>query len=303
MKKLILLLVFLFSPSLLAQEQTLIGGVPVRPGEYPEVIRISDGSGYCTASIVGEKVILTAAHCSKENGEIVPVSEDSEYQFVFEQNVYKAKCSLAPSYRNGRTGVGSEDIALCKIDRKVDVKYAIVSTDEPQIDDTVTLIGYGCIRGRNSEGGAGGGNDGILRVGDAIVYRNSTDNYHHWHADRGASLCYGDSGGPAFFKVENPKDDYHYIAGVNSMGDIESYSLLTSTKQSIGFFKAYELTNKVEICGISADCNKKPDPKPDPDDTDECIEEKYKVWRYGKLLNEWQLKLDRCLAIEDIILL
>ena len=237
-------------------DPTLVGGKPVKAGEYPEVIRISDGGSYCSAALIGPRVILTAAHCTRENGDIEPVSEKKIYEFVHNQNVYKAKCTLAPSYRDGRRGVGSQDIALCKTDKSIDVKYAVITENEPAIDQTVTLIGYGCTRGRDSEGGPGGGNDGILRVGKAKVSRSSTDNSYHWYADRGAYLCFGDSGGPAFLEIKKPKDEIHYVAGVNSMGNIRSYSLLTSVPRSMQFLKAYEMANNVEICGVSRNCGK-----------------------------------------------
>ncbi len=233
---------------------TLIGGREVRPGEYPEVIRISSGRSYCSASIVGPRVVLTAGHCTSEDGSVQPVSEKETYQFMVGQNVYRAKCKLAPSYRDGRRGIGSQDMALCKIDREVEVKYAIIADREPEVGDKATLIGYGCTR-RRSEGG-GGGNDGILRVGEAKVKKQSTDSsYHVYTEDDDVTLCYGDSGGPAFLRVRAPKAEYHYVFGVNSMGDIEKVALLTSLPRSLDFLRAYEREQGVEICGVSRDCD------------------------------------------------
>lgn len=260
---LLYIIAFLMSFNVFANpDETLVGGAPVKPGEYPEVIRISDGGSYCSAALIGPRVILTAAHCTRDNGDIEPVSEKKIYQFVHNQNVYKAKCTLAPSYRDGRRGVGSQDIALCKTDKVVKVKYAVIAKIEPSLNEAVTLIGYGCTRGRDSENGPGGGNDGVLRVGKAKVMRSSTDTNYHWYANRGAFLCFGDSGGPAFLEVKKPKQEIHYVAGVNSMGDIRSYSLLTSVPRSMEFLKAYEIANNVEICGISKDCGQEePEPR------------------------------------------
>ena len=232
---------------------SLIGGSEVRPGEYPEVIRIRSGRSACSAAIVGPKVILTAGHCTQDNGEIVPINENVLYEFVLKQQVYKARCKLAPDYRRE---VGDQDMAYCKIDREVDVKYAIISKEGPKLREVVTLIGYGCVR----EGG-GGGNDGKLRVGEAPVVRESDSEYYSYHTKGSTALCFGDSGGPSFKRVSDPKGSYHYVYGVNSRGNIKDLSLLTAVyhPNSIAFAEAFERSQGVEICGISLDCDGNPE--------------------------------------------
>ncbi len=257
----------------------LIGGRPVREGEYPEVIRISSGRSYCSASIVGPRVVLTAGHCTSEDGSVRPVSEEETYQFEHKQMVYRAKCKLAPSYRDGRRGVGSQDIALCKTDREVEVKYASVADRDPKKGEMAVLIGYGCIRGESPRGG----NDGILRVGKAKVTRESSDESFHWYTEGRTALCYGDSGGPAFLDLDDPKNEHHYVAGVNSMGNIKDLSLLTSVARSKKFMQDFERAQGVEICGLSRKCDGDEQPPKD------CAEE------MGDL-KEVVKRLDACMS-------
>ena len=87
----ILLLILLLLPDyVIGSQQTLIGGRVVNPGEYPELVYISNGRGRCSATIVGPQVILTAAHCVKDGGSVTPVS------FVLDQTLYSAKCKHHP---------------------------------------------------------------------------------------------------------------------------------------------------------------------------------------------------------------
>lgn len=225
----------------------LIGGSPVQPDEYEEVIRITNGKASCSASLIGPRVVLTAAHCTGPNGDIFPVSAEKVYEFTKGRTVYKARCQIAPDYRS-RTG--DQDMALCKTDKAVSGKYAIVMQKGPKINELVTLVGYGC----TSESGRGG-NDGILRVGDAPVTKLDTKHYYSFHTKGDSALCFGDSGGPAFKR--SIKGAYHYIYGVNSRGDIRELSMLTSVyhPNSIKFMKDFERSFDVQICGISLTCD------------------------------------------------
>lgn len=252
------LCVFLsFTPVSIASdfEFELIGGQPVGVGEYPEVIRISSGMSSCTAAVIGPRVILTAAHCTKQDGEIVPISEEALYEFIHEQQVYKARCSIAPDYR-GQTG--DQDMALCLSDRRVDLKYASISKEPMVMNEMATLIGYGCIHSEPPRAG----NDGVLRVGRASVVREASDSYYSFHTRGSSALCFGDSGGPAFKEVKDAKRDYHYIAGVNSRGNIVDLSLLTSMAHpnSIEWMQRYQFKHGVLICGLGMVCDEESQP-------------------------------------------
>lgn len=234
---------FLFSFQIVAgPEPSLIGGRPANRGEYPEIVYIRSGNARCSATIVGPEVILTAGHCVADQGSIGPVAEIVD--FVIDQTAYTAKCRQAPLYRDN---IEDHDVALCKVDKSMDVVPAKISSEGPKIGQEVILTGYGCVK----EGG-GGGNDGILRVGKSRVTQLPQGSNHWFYTRSATALCYGDSGGPSLLV-----SDKHLLIGVNSRGNIKDLSLLTAlyTAESMEFLNAFAEEENVEICGITSACD------------------------------------------------
>lgn len=241
MVKFLFLLAFMSAP-LEAQvfEPELINGRPALQGEFPEAVYLSFGGSRCTGSVVGERVILTAAHCGVEG---------SIARFQVGQSTYSARCSQHPAYP--RTDV---DLMLCKTDRPVDVKPATLG-GPVQRGEEITIVGYGCVRP-----GGGGGNDGTLRVGDARV----TGFSGHDIVSRGAGLCFGDSGGPAYVKLVDAFGEKHVQVSVNSKGDIRSTNYTAKVYGSVAqdWMNRWAQRNRVDVCGVNADCDVEPDPDP-----------------------------------------
>lgn len=292
--RILLLMVLLCPDFALGNEQTLIGGKIAKPGMWPEVVYITNGKGACTATVVGPNVILTAAHCVKDGGDIRPLN------FVIEQTVYQAKCTHHPMYKDKY----SYDFALCKVNSNIDVQYASIANEGPELDKDIMLMGYGCIKK-----GGGSGNDGKLRYGKAKVTALPSDTYNHaggqyFYTKGSSALCFGDSGGPAM--LANTKK--HIVIGVNSRGNIKDWSLLSSTFLNgfRDFASDFENKNNVEICGISKNClgNKSDDDSDDNNDNDDepkdnkpCRFFKYyqkKVDYYNKKLLKYKGKLEEC---------
>ena len=269
-------------------EQTLIGGEIAKPGDYPEVVYILSEGSRCTATIVGPRTILTAAHCVRDSGSIEDVAT-----FVHDQEVFQATCSHHPQY----TDSYSYDFALCKTNSEMKVKYASIDTQAPAIGDHVTLMGYGCTnpRDQDGEGGGNGGNDGKLRYGDAkvtLLPGNGVGGGQYFYTTGSVALCFGDSGGPSMREIKDPKKDQHLVNGVNSRGNIRSRSLLSSTYLP-GFqnwAKAWAMNKRVSICGINRTCTHSQPPRP------ECKRERDRVKRYSSALDRWRDKLEQCEA-------
>lgn len=134
-------------------EPALIGGVPAEPKDWPASVYASAGGSRCSATVIGERSVIIAAHCVGNGGSIT---------FTAGSNAYQAKCSHHPSYRQNSTA----DWALCFTTRPVTgVPFENLGVSAKlAVGEELRLTGYGCIRP-----GGGGGNDGIFRIGKSAI--------------------------------------------------------------------------------------------------------------------------------------
>ena len=220
-------------------QSRLINGKPVDPGTWTEVIRITSNGSQCTATVVGPRVIATAAHCAA-NG--------ATATFTIGTTNYSAKMFRSPLYstkdHDVAVGVTAQDIT--------GIEPASVG-GKASTGLGINLLGYGC-----TNPGGGGGNDGILRIGDTTVTGFSGFDMVSRKAG-GAALCFGDSGGPAML-IENGK---HLLLGINSKGNIQdtNYNTRTDLPESGDFYKTLATQENIQICGVNKDCGTIP-PQP-----------------------------------------
>jgi hypothetical protein len=208
----------------------LIGGVVAEPGAFPA----SPWVGNCTAAIVGERVLFTAAHC---------VSNGGSKSFTVANTKYTAKCTHHSEYRNNDTA----DFAVCLTDKKVQgvpFEHVTVAVGY-QKGDSILLSGYGCQKW-------GGGLDGKYRIGKAPVTRVPVGTDYDTVTVGSAALCSGDSGGPAFLVAA---DGSRKVIGVNSRSNTTTTSYLSSHGVSTAqnFYKSWAQANGAKICGIHPD--------------------------------------------------
>lgn len=239
MKAILLLLVCL---PLQAMDILLINGEVVT-GES-QIVNIRTGNSGCTATVIGKKVIITAAHCA---------STGATSTFKVNNVSYSAKMTRAPLYPGK-----DHDICLGLVNKDVDTKPSSVvgRTQVLSKGQSITFFGYGCIKP-----GGGGGNDGKLRKGSATV--TGFSNYDVV-SSQGAALCYGDSGGPGYMLTE-PAVPMKLVS-INSKGNISTtnYTTRLDITESQEFMKAWATTNNASICGVTMNCDEVIPPPPPP---------------------------------------
>lgn len=214
----------------------IINGVPVPPGYFNEVVQFKangGGGGTCTATLVGPEMVITAGHCAPDKSSVKVKVGAKEIEGTFYRH---------PDYQQF-----DYDVALVHLKTALpDIEPASIQ-HEVEIGTAVTLLGFGC-----TASGGGGGNDGILRMGESVVTGFARNDFVSKKAGGGA-LCFGDSGGPTFRRV----DGQYYLVGISSKGNITdtNYSTYLSKAEVYNFLKTTADTLHTAICGITVNCD------------------------------------------------
>lgn len=226
----------------------LRGARPAVPSEWPASFYTRSGGGRCTSTLVASTVLLTAAHCVPDGGEI---------RLTRAGTTVVGRCDHASGYRGGNA---TADYALCLLGAPVtQVRYENVNRDPAavRVGAQLRLTGYGCTAADGS-----GGNDGTYRIGEAPVIRLPTGADNDIVTRGDVALCMGDSGGPAFALAgTGPASRRLAVVSVNSRVENRSpdgidlgrtsYLSSTSTVEALRFLDGWAASKNVRICGLS----------------------------------------------------
>lgn len=195
---------------------------------FPGVVRLRAGREVCTGTIVGPRVVLSAAHCASVNNPY----------FDYDGQRYRVSYSSSPAYRDRQ-----HDVAVALTDRDIaGARFAEIG-GELRHGSRIEFVGFGCTRA--------GGAAGSLHAGTTTVIGLDRDHALSFARDGGV-LCQGDSGGPAFVR-EGGRD---LVAAVNSAGDIRKVNLNVRLDSELSreFLKKTAARFKVTICGVTKAC-------------------------------------------------
>lgn len=205
----------------------------------------SQGGRRCTSTLIGAKVVLTAAHCVANGGTI---------KLRLQSKQYEGTCAHSPKYDPTKSPAFTADYSLCLLKTAIEsLPYESVNTDPGLVhrNDKILLTGYGCTKSEGFGHGSGGSDD-IYRIGEAPVVGLPKGASNYYKTKGEVAVCFGDSGGPAFAYRDVAKKDRVQVS-VNSRGTIvdESYLSSTSTPDALAFLTDFTAKNGVAICGVT----------------------------------------------------
>ncbi len=215
-----------------ASGERIINGVEVPKGMFGEVIQVRADGASCTATVVGPNALILAAHCVKDGGSA---------EFSVDGRTYVGKGFRHPDYPSQ-----DKDVGLIITPQAISGLVPASIGGSVNVGDRVFLLGFGC-----TTPGGGGGNDGVLRMGESDVLSFSQSDFVSKRVNGGA-LCFGDSGGPTMAKEAGK----FRVVGINSKGNIQdtNYSLHLALPSVQSFLKDTAKAQNVDICGVTSTC-------------------------------------------------
>lgn len=166
----------------------------IADGEHPEVGLITTEKGYCTATLIGRRTVLTAAHCFGFSSGFAPMSQPAFGTFSL---TLKNNKSLSVPYHRYRADANvlqvGFDIGVAQLDAPIPEEGATPATiaeEWPDNDETLTTYGYGRFdKGcKKSDAGPKHKRKAVIDLPDGFWKRVT---------------CPGDSGGPYFWTGTN----------------------------------------------------------------------------------------------------
>ncbi len=188
------------------EEDSIVGGKPF--DGLPAVGALTwAGEPFCTATLIGPRTLVTAAHCLHE-------AEPERLAFAIGPDATRPEQSLPVVALRPHPAFDpydlEHDLGLVTLaaDAPVEPLPRLPAMDASWVGTDLFFVGYGVTNGTT---GRGAGRKRAVWIAVSHVEPTTFE-----YDDPERNTCYGDSGGPAFHV---DREGHHLLAGVTSWGD------------------------------------------------------------------------------------
>ncbi|MFW7380029.1 MAG: S1 family peptidase [Oligoflexus sp.] len=181
---------------------------------------VLDGKLWCSASLIGQKTALSAAHCFEKK-----THQPNDLYLRFNNvDVKVLEVIIHPRYGDwfGRV---THDVAVLKLENIINIPIIPLASKAPIPGETAILVGFGYTDAKLKES-----MDGTKRTGRSIVGKVESNRvFFPEPKDEGMSqTCKGDSGAPIFSFHDEQKTQIAIVSGsmdgkASKTCQIESY--------------------------------------------------------------------------------
>ncbi|XP_047989285.1 melanization protease 1-like [Leguminivora glycinivorella] len=222
----------------IAPDKYIAGGHPAAIGQFPSIARLSikttRGTYLCAGSLIGERHVLTAAHCLDHD---IKYHQDiSIYLGEYDRKSYPVDCVKQKCVKNrlvypdkvvkhpdyDSTTVAN-DIALMRLQKRAPLTAYIKPIPLPPFDvdhpinkgAALAIVGWGETESAYSSDILQATELNLIPRANCLKYGSDVPPKHLCAGDvKGKDTCPGDSGGPLYMYYQ----DKYYLSGIVSYG-------------------------------------------------------------------------------------
>jgi hypothetical protein len=219
----------------------IINGAPEDPSKWGSTFVLKTTAGTCTATLIGRRVIVTAAQC---------LGTEGNASIEWNNGAYVMTCQAHPKSSADQ----SLDVALCALDRDIvgTPERININPDLLKPGVKLSLAGYGCRKPGGVDSAVGNfsvGDARLLGFTQPVQEAQST-----FAIADGAAICLGDAGAGAYIYRDGSGE--RILAGVAARGDLarRSFIVPTSSRTFLAWATIWAAENGVSICGVGGEC-------------------------------------------------
>jgi Trypsin len=243
----------------------ILGGKLAHREDWPATLIFTSASGErCTSTVIGDQILITAAHC---------VAKAPSGIVVWNNRNVRVQCTTHPKYDDSpafdaglachqrvyasEIAACTADVALCRtmngavFSSSVGRFERVKSADPAVVEHSkILLLGYGCVDANTkATADLSTGEAEVLHTSIPGASANPAKSFDEFIQTKGAGVCYGDSGG-AGYTNSDPKS--REIVGINSRGNLSNGSSLVNVKDPRinKFLTDFSSSSGALICGL-----------------------------------------------------